>query len=62
MKYDSKSDFVYVFATFILVFLAFCFILEYNWLSVLWWFQGHSRATQPYTHPYPFWKSDYYED
>ena len=30
MKYDSKSDFVYVFVTFIWVFLAFYFILEYN--------------------------------
>lgn len=30
MKYDSKSDFVYVFVTFILGFLAFYFILEYN--------------------------------
>lgn len=62
MKYDSKSDFVYVFVTFIWVFLAFYFILEYNWLGVLWWFWGRSRATQPYTHLYPFCKSDYYED
>ena len=33
--------------------LFFCF-LEYSWSTMLWRFQVHSRATQPYIYMYPF--------
>ena len=35
-------------------FLTFSFILAYNQLTMLWWFQGHSRATQLYKYMCPF--------
>ena len=36
-----------------LIFLSFYFIVESSRLT-MWWFQVHSRATQPYIHMYPF--------
>ena len=32
----------------------FYFILGYSCLTMLWWFQTHSKVTQPYIHMYPF--------
>ena len=30
------------------------FVLKCNRLTLLWWFQVHSKGTQPYSHMYPF--------
>ena len=57
------SDF---FGVFYLFFIKLYFVLEYSWLTMLWWkekkekktmlwwFQVNSKGTQPYIYMYPF--------